>query len=283
VIRRNWLENFQQVEPFVSRTLTETDLHFIRAWVERFLEEHWELFAERVAGGFVRDCDGDIHSENICLTERVYIFDCIEFMPGFVFPIPPRMWHFSMDLGTVAGAILRKFFFRSIVPLPLTPACWRCSISTESTGHLCGKVESFRLDDPLIDTREKVLAQEGESYFRLARGLILRRTLAPCLVVFCGLMGVGKSTLARELSFEIGFELLSSDILRKELAGLPKTLACHDGYNQRFIPEFTRHTYREMFLRAEQALRGGRGVVLDASFPAGTTASRQPTWPGGWG
>jgi hypothetical protein len=270
VIRRNWLENFQQVEPFVSRTLTEADLHFIRAWAECFLEEHQELFAERVVGGFVRDCDGDIHSENICLTERVYIFDCIEFNARFRFS----------DTAADVAFLLMDLEYRGRRDLAEILLREYCAVTGDSgmlevldfyrvyRAFVRGKVESFRLDDPLIVAREKVLAQERASrYFRLARGLILRRTLAPCLVVFCGLMGVGKSTLARELSFELGFELLSSDILRKELAGLPKTARCHDGYNQGiYSPEFTRHTYREMFRRAEQALRGGRGVILDASF-----------------
>jgi hypothetical protein len=131
-----------------------------------------------------------------------------------------------------------------------------------------GKVESFRLDDPQIDEPEKALARDSaRRYFRLARGYIARRNLTPCLVVFSGLMGAGKSTLARELAFELGLDLLSSDRLRKELAGLSKTSHCHNDYNQGLYSlDFTGKTYREMFRRAEDALGAGRSVILDASF-----------------
>jgi predicted kinase len=43
------------------------------------------------------------------------------------------------------------------------------------------------------------------------------------LVVVCGLQGTGKSTLARRLAEASGFAVLSSDRIRKQLAGLPPT------------------------------------------------------------
>ncbi len=270
VIRRNWLENFSQVEPFLSRTLSTTDLHFMREWVERFLVEKGDLFAERVAHGFIRDCDGDIHSANICLADRVYIFDCIEFNARFRFS----------DTAADLAFLLMDLEYRNRRDLAEILLHEYCAVTGDRglTGVLDfyrvyrafvrGKVESFRLDDPQIDDLAKERARKrARRYFRLARGSIARCTLSPILVVFSGLMGAGKSTLARELSFELGIELLSSDVLRKELAGLAKTTRCHDGFNQGiYSPEFTGKTYREMFRRAAGLLRAGRSVILDASF-----------------
>jgi predicted kinase len=91
--------------------------------------------------------------------------------------------------------------------------------------------------------------------------------LPPGLFAFAGLMGVGKSTLARELSFQLGVELISSDVLRKEMAGIPAAEHRRDAYNEGiYTPEFTRQTYEEMFRRAGESLRAGRGVIVDASF-----------------
>jgi aminoglycoside phosphotransferase family enzyme/predicted kinase len=270
VIRRNWLENFQQMEPFLSRSLSEADLRFIRTWVEGFLAEHGDLFAIRVAGGFIRDCDGDIHSENICLSDQVYIFDCIEFNARFRFS----------DTAADVAFLFMDLEYRGRRDLAEVLLQEYCAVTGDGgmpevldfyrvyRAFVRGKVESFRLDDPQIDDREKELARNGAGrHFRLARGFILRRSLKPCLIVFSGLMGAGKSTLARELSFELGLDLLSSDILRKELAGLPKGEHRRDGYNQGIYSfDFTRETYREMFRRAEEVLRCGRGAIMDASF-----------------
>jgi len=270
VVRRNWTENFLQIADFVSRTLDETDLRIIRQWVEKFVEQQGSLFADRVAGGFVRDCDGDIHSENICLTDRVYIFDCIEFNARFRFSDTAADLAFLlMDLEyrgrrDLAEILLREY--RAVTGDHGMVAV--LDFYRVYRAFVRGKVESFRLDDPQIGEPEKEAAcNSARRHFRLARGYILRRSLAPGLIVFSGLMGTGKSTLARELSFELGLELLSSDILRKELAGLSDTEHRRDGYNEGiYTIDFTRKTYREMFRRAEELLSCGRGVILDASF-----------------
>src|SRR5512137_2484814 len=84
-----------------------------------------------------------------------------------------------------------------------------------------GKVESFRLNDAGINPAEQDAArQRATRYFRLARGYIERRRLPPCLYITCGLMGAGKSSLADQLSFELGFPCFRSDTVRKQIAGL---------------------------------------------------------------
>jgi hypothetical protein len=270
VIRRNWMENFSQVEPFLSCTLSATDLQFIRQWVESYLDAHGDLFAERVAHGFIRDCDGDIHSENICLADQVYIFDCIEFNARFRFSDTASDLAFLlMDLEyrnrrDLAELLLHEYCVatgdRSLTGVLDFYLVYRAFVR--------GKVESFRLDDPQIDDEAKERARKSaRRHFRLACGYIGRRNLPPVLVAFSGLMGAGKSTLARELSFQLGLEQLRSDILRKTLGGLSTATRCQDAFNQGiYSPEFTRKTYREMFRRAEDLLKSGRGVILDASF-----------------
>ena len=80
----NWHENFEQIIPFENQTLSARERELIRTWVTAFAAEHKELFQQRVADGFIRECDGDIHLENICLDNgTVHIFDCIEFNDRF--------------------------------------------------------------------------------------------------------------------------------------------------------------------------------------------------------
>jgi len=49
----------------------------------RFHEKNIRLFKKRQEEGFVRECHGDLHSANVILADKTYIFDCIEFNPDF--------------------------------------------------------------------------------------------------------------------------------------------------------------------------------------------------------
>jgi len=64
------------------------------------------------------------------------------------------------------------------------------------------------------------------------------------------------------------FPAYNTDRIRKELAGLQATERRTDGLQQGiYTPEFTKKTYREILIRAEQDLQQGAiGVVLDGSY-----------------
>lgn len=78
-------ENFDQTASFVGGSaLTRPQFRIIQDYAFDFLNRE-PIFADRVRGGHIRDCHGDLHSGNICLAENVYIFDCIEFNDRFRF------------------------------------------------------------------------------------------------------------------------------------------------------------------------------------------------------
>ena len=62
-------------------------------YVEVFLRRKAPLLRQREEAGFVRDGHGDLHSEHICLTEPIRIYDCIEFNRRF------RIGDIVADLG----------------------------------------------------------------------------------------------------------------------------------------------------------------------------------------
>jgi len=130
-----------------------------------------------------------------------------------------------------------------------------------------GKVESFRLKDPGIPAKEKLEAREkAKRYFRLARGYVLRESIEPILLVICGLSGSGKSTIAETIGGELGLPVLSSDRLRKELAGVPLYEHKADGYADGiYSPAHSEATYAELFTRADHLLDSGEGVIIDAT------------------
>jgi predicted kinase len=89
----------------------------------------------------------------------------------------------------------------------------------------------------------------------------------PVLVVTTGLSGTGKSTVARRLARALGARLFTSDVVRKEIAGIAGAApaAWEEGI---YRPEWTKATYDRLFALAEASLSNGEPVVLDATFLA---------------
>jgi predicted kinase len=96
------------------------------------------------------------------------------------------------------------------------------------------------------------------------------------LVVIFGLMGVGKTTVARALAQAREWPALHSDTVRKVLAGLGPTTPARFEFGQGIYNEdFSRRTYEEMRrLAAELLDKGAQGVILDASFKSAAERAR---------
>lgn len=92
--------------------------------------------------------------------------------------------------------------------------------------------------------------------------------MARLIVVIFGLMGVGKTTLARALGEALGWPVVMSDVVRKALAGLAPTTATREEFGKGiYSREFSARTYAEMRRQALEHLKAGAaGVILDASF-----------------
>ncbi|WP_237669130.1 AAA family ATPase [Rhodococcus sp. BS-15] len=82
-----------------------------------------------------------------------------------------------------------------------------------------------------------------------------------------GLPGTGKSTVSAALAERTGAVVLSSDVVRKEIAGLdprsPHPSAVGRGL---YTAERTATTYAELMHRAHKQVTMGRSVVIDASW-----------------
>lgn len=270
-VMTNWRENFEQAVPFVGATISERACSAIHDWVDLFSHANRELFERRMAGGFVRECDGDIHLENICLDgDNIHIFDCIEFSDRFrcsdtaadiAFLLMDLDFHGRPDLASeVLEAYLSASGDREIVALIDFYKIYRAFVR--------GKVESLLARDPgLAQPEAKKTGVRAARYFRLARGYVERLRRPAALYITCGLMGSGKSTLAEQLGFELGIPLFSSDATRKRLAGVSSDTRADDAFGSGlYTPAATAATYAELLRLAGDSLRRGKGAIIDASF-----------------
>ena len=269
-INLNWQENFRQLEEFSSVTIAARDLQIIRDWVSRFMEENRDVFSRRIANGHIRDCNGDIHMENICLTDQVLVFDCIEFNKRFRYSDTAADIAFLlMDFDFAGAPLFSDVFLQEYLAVTGDRDINRVlDFYKIYRAVVRGKVESFRLHDPDIPDGEKAAARERATrYLHLARGYILRGKLPLTLIITCGLMGSGKSTVASRLSSELGLERFSSDLVRKELSSVPPYSHDYSGYGKGIYDgETTTATYQRLLDRTSAALGAGRSAIVDATF-----------------
>jgi predicted kinase len=96
------------------------------------------------------------------------------------------------------------------------------------------------------------------------------------LVVIFGLMGVGKTTVARALAQDRNWPVVHSDTVRKDLAGLDPTTPARFEFGQGIYSEgFSQRTYQEMRRRTVALLdEGAAAVILDASFKSAWERAR---------
>jgi aminoglycoside phosphotransferase family enzyme len=171
VIETNWTENFEQTEEYIGKTISRKDFEIIRERISDFMKRNVSFFEKRMKEGRVRDCHGDIHSGNIFVTDRVYIFDAIEFNERFRYSdVASDVAFLAMDLDFKKRADLSSFFAEKYIEYSgdseltkLLPfyKCYRACVR--------GKVISFKLKDPNVGKEEKSAAvKDAKAYFKLA-------------------------------------------------------------------------------------------------------------------
>jgi aminoglycoside phosphotransferase family enzyme/predicted kinase len=276
-IRYNWEENFRQMQPYVGRTLDAATYERIRGYASRFLASRRALFASRVREGHIRDGHGDLRLQHLYLLPdganhvkpRIVLLDRIEFAERFrCGDVASEVAFLAMELDALSRADLADVFvaayvartgdagLRELLPFYL---CYRACVR--------GKVASFQLDEAEVSLAQREAAgKQAEALFALAEHYASGSPRAMMILVG-GLMGTGKSTLARALHETTGASLLSSDLLRKRLAGLdprqPEAAAFGQGV---YSLAWTRRTYQALGDEAEEVLAQGHSVLLDASF-----------------
>jgi aminoglycoside phosphotransferase family enzyme len=171
IIEKNWNENFEQTREFVGKTISMKNFKSIHKIIEDFMKRNLSLFKKRMAEDRIRDCHGDIHSGNIFVSDRIYIFDAIEFNERFRYcDVAADIAFLAMDLDFKKQSDLASFFVKKYVRysgdqelIKLLPfyECYRA--------YVRGKVISFELKDPNVGSEEKSAAmKEAKAYFKLA-------------------------------------------------------------------------------------------------------------------
>ena len=268
-IHVNTEENFSQTKKYIGTSIFPEQYQAIEQYTNTFLKDNAVLFEHRMNSGRIRDCHGDVHSAHICFTDNIAIFDCIEFNDRFRYcDVTSEIAFLAMDMEysgyyhlsrVLVNEYARTSRDREIAQLLTFYKCYRA--------YVRGKVWSFKTDVPHLSQTEKDEAcRTARKYFALACSYTQTH---PFLIIAAGLMGTGKSTLMNAVAARLNMRVVSSDVIRKQLAKVPLTKQKFDDFDKGiYTPEFTRRTYQEMLNLAHESLLQGQSVILDASFKA---------------
>lgn len=253
-----WAANSTELSRLVD---TPTDLAAVATvdgLAARYLAGREALFEGRIAAGRAVDGHGDFLAEDIfCLDDGPRVLDCLEFDDQLRYGDGlADVGFLAMDLERLDRPDLADAFLDGY--RRASGDSWPASLADHYVAYAAqvrAKVARLR-GDP--DEARRLLA--------LAVKHLEHATVR--LVLVGGAPGTGKSTLAAGLGRELGWVVLRSDVVRKELAGVAPHLRAAASLGQGiYRPEVTEATYHELVERARSLLTRGESVILDCTWP----------------
>ena len=229
----------------------------------RFLAGRGPLFADRCADGRIVDGHGDLIADDVfCLDDGPRALDCLEFDDKLRYVDGlDDVAFLAMDLERLGRPDLADDWLDDYVEFSGDPA--PVALRHHYVAYRAfvrAKVACLRHQQG-----DAAAATDAAQYADLS----LRHLEAGAvrLALVGGLPGTGKTTVGGALADRFGAVLLSSDRLRKELAGLSPSQPAPAAYGEGlYTAERTDALYAQLLHRAGELLVRGESVVLDASW-----------------
>ena len=265
VIAFNMEESFRQLEPFAGRLL-EPDKWEVVCQVSRsFLESRRDLFQRRIEEGRIRDGHGDLRVDHIYFIRGIQIIDCIEFNDRFRYgDVAADLAFLHMDMEHLGYAMWSRTFLAAYVNCAQDPGLYSLlDFYAAYRAIVRLKVACLRWQ-AVKKPEQEILAADARVYLNQAYRYAIEFS-RPTLWVFCGLPATGKSALAEEVADALGVPLFQSDRVRREEQGdgQPKKVPFGRGP---YRLEIRHRVYNRMLALAQQTLKTGRSVILDATY-----------------
>ncbi len=260
---RRWTDNIDQTRPIQDRLFDGAITDEVERLARRYLAGRELLLDARVSAGHIVDGHGDLQAGDIfCLADGPRILDCLEFddtlrwLDGL-----DDAAFLAMDLERLGAAELAERF-----------TAWYAEFSGDpapvSLRHLYVAYRAFvRAKVSCIRAAQRESQAAAEAGQLAALALRHLRAGAVTMVLVGGLPGTGKSALAGTLASQLGWTVLGSDRIRKELAGLAPSAPSPAPFGAGiYSPEWTDRTYAELLSRAARLASMGESLILDATW-----------------
>jgi aminoglycoside phosphotransferase family enzyme/predicted kinase len=225
------------------------------------LADHIE---HRRTGGFVRECHGDLHLDNIVRRGRdIAVFDCIEFSDTLRrIDVTADLAFLAMDLlAHGRGDLATRFVDRWLLETGDYAGVRALSFYVVYRALVRSLVSILKNG---VDGRMQAIPAAAKHYLQLAEDLTIPRSRF--LVLCHGFSGSGKSFAAAALAPHLGAILVSSDIERKRSPSPFATRSRSALPTAAYASGALDANYLRLAALADELLRSGLPVVVDASF-----------------
>jgi aminoglycoside phosphotransferase family enzyme/predicted kinase len=259
---RRWAANLEQVR--AQRTaLAPKQVDGVDRLATRFLAGRDPLFTDRCAHGRVVDGHGDLIADDVfCLGDGPRALDCLEFDDRLRYVDGlDDVAFLAMDLERLGRPDLADAWLDGYMEFSGDPA------PVALRHHYIAYRAFVRAKVACLRHRQGDGAAAAEAAQHADLALRHLETGAVRLALIGGLPGTGKTTVAGALADRFGAVLLSSDHVRKELAGLSPAQHAAAPYGEGlYTAERTDELYAQLLHRAGELLTRGESVVIDASW-----------------
>jgi uncharacterized protein len=262
-LRSRWRASLRQVRPFHGDVLDSDEVNEIERLVEDFLAGREVLFDRRVADGRIVDGHGDLTCDDIfCLPDGPRVLDCLEFDDSLRYVDGlDDIAFLAMDLEHLGAERLSGLLvdrYAEYISDPVPPALLHHYLAYRA--FVRAKINCLSYAQGDVTARDAARSYAALALKHLRAGRVR-------LILIGGLPAAGKSTVAGLLADRLGAVLLSSDHIRKEMAGISPLVPATDTYRRGiYDDEHTARTYGELIHRAGELIDLGETVVLDASW-----------------
>jgi uncharacterized protein len=231
---------------------------------EAFVHRHALELRRRSLLGLARDGHGDLRCEHVLLVPGVRVVDRVEFDPKLRrTDVACDLAFLAMDLEAHGQRAAASELYGAYRHGGISPGSERLrSFYAAHWALVRAKVALIVAAEQSTKAVERdARAREAQALWSLGERLCWRAR-APVALVVCGPAGSGKSTLAGELARRSELPVLSTDVVRKRLAGIAE----HEPARaEHYTARFTRATYEQLARDAITQLRRGEGVIVDGT------------------
>jgi aminoglycoside phosphotransferase family enzyme/predicted kinase len=268
-------ENFQLLtsEPLLRHDPT---LKQLERWTISYFDSHELYFRKRLREGFVRECHGDLHCDNVVLRDGHFSpFDGIEFNSEYSWiDVASDISFLVMDLEErghedFAAILLNAYLEQTGDYRALSVLRWylvyRALVRAKVAVIRARQVHNVRC----LDAQQVATAFD---YIRLADRTM--RSGKRCLWITHGVSGSGKTAGSRCLVEKEHAIRIRSDIERKRLYKTSTATRSNDSVLEMYSPRASEATYDRLFEIARDILRAEFPVVVDATFLKRTDRQR---------
>ena len=249
----------------------------------RTLEVRFE--ARRLAGRAV-DGHGDVHLQHVWFEtagEEPLLIDCLEFDEELRrIDVASEVAFLAMDLAyRGALALAERFLGRYAAETDDFDLYHVVDYFAGYRALVRAKVAGIAARDAGIAPAQRAAAERSAAAHLELAERALRRPRCGALVVLCGTVGSGKSTVAASLADASCGVVISSDRTRKRMAGLaPTERPAAPLAGGIYTTGMSDRVYRGLLERALPVVESGRVAILDAAFAQAQRRRAALAWAG---